>query len=139
MGQKEAVCSIVKHGSDILIVKKVDDGGKSLISGQWHLPGETKKLGETNEQAVARGILEEAAIFVTGIRFLIDSVTPKETLLHWYECDAESRNIIPGDDVVEARFVPKSEVSIVCSSFSIQMWPKKIRKYFDLNDIISVK
>lgn len=57
---KEAVVSIVTSGDEVLVVKKKDDDGKSLMSNQWHLPGETIHPSETEEEAVHRGIFEEA-------------------------------------------------------------------------------
>jgi len=131
---KEAVITIVKSGLDILVVKKIDDGGQSLMSDQWHLPGETKQAGESNEETVVRGIREETRILVTAIRFLTNSITPKETLLYWYECEALSRDVVPGDDAVDAKFVPKTEVSSVCSTYSVEMWPEFIKQYFGLVD-----
>ena len=71
---------------------------------------------------------------MTILGHLVDSKSLKDTPLHWYECEARSRNIVPGDDVVEAKFVPKFEVPKICSETAVSMWPIAIKNYFGLID-----
>jgi len=133
MAIKEAVVTIAEFGDEVLIVKKVDDG-TSLMSGKWHLPGETKISGESDQEAVRRGLQEETRVLVTGIVYLTSSESPKGTLLKWYRCVALTRQIIPGDDVVGGQWVDKDNVALVCDTESVVMWPEVIRKYFRLVD-----
>lgn len=132
MARKEAVVSIVELGNEVLVVKKVDDGGKSLMSGKWHLPGETKKEGETDEMAVQRGVLEETGVIVAGAVYLTSSESPKGTLLKWYKCTALTRPIIPGDDAVDGQWAGIENVAYVCAEEAVAMWPQAIREYFRL-------
>ncbi|KKW02688.1 MAG: hypothetical protein UY36_C0004G0004 [Parcubacteria group bacterium GW2011_GWA1_49_11] len=134
MVRKEAVVTIVEFGDEVLVVKKVDDDGASLMSDKWHLPGETKQDGEPDEYAVRRGIYEEASVLVTGIVYVASSRTPKDTSLKWYRCKALSRQIVPGDDVVDGKWVDRKNVPYVCDKVSVELWPKEIREYFRLVD-----
>lgn len=132
MARKEAVISIVELGNEVLVVKKVDDGGESLMSGKWHLPGETKKEGETDEMAVQRGVLEEAGVVVARAVYLTSSESPKGTLLMWYRCETLTRQLIPGDDAVDAQWADKDNVAYVCDPEAVAIWPQAIREYFRL-------
>lgn len=133
MARKEAVVSIVESGNEVLLVKKIKDG-TSLMSDKWHLPGETKIDGESDEEAVKRGILEETGVFVTGAVYLISSKSPKGTLLKWYKCAALTRHITPGDDAVAGQWADIENVAYVCDREAVAMWPEVIRKYFRLID-----
>lgn len=131
MARKEAVVSIVESGNEVLLVKKIKDG-TSLMSDKWHLPGETKIDGEPDEEAVHRGLREETRILVAKPVYLTTSKSPKGTLLKWYRCEALTRQLIPGDDAVDAQWADKDNVANVCDAEAVAMWPQAIREYFRL-------
>jgi len=61
MARQEAVVTIVENGNDVLLVKKAELPGH-WFSGKWHIPGETLEDGESDNEGMLRGIMEEAGI-----------------------------------------------------------------------------
>jgi len=45
-------------------------GYSTYMSGKWHVPGETLEDGETDEQGLIRGIMEEAGVEVRPGKYL---------------------------------------------------------------------
>ncbi len=130
-GLKEAVAAIVydKNSGRILVGKKKSDSDGSL-RGQYHLPGETIEFGESDEEALIRGMKEEASIEVKVLRYLGSHITPKKTKVRWYECQPLTKKISFGSDLTEVLWVPKRKVVRVCSPKSVALWPKEIKEYF---------
>ena len=128
---KEAVAAIVydKNSGRVLIGRKKSDSNGSL-KGQYHLPGETIEIGESDEEALIRGMKEEAGIKVKVLRYLSSHITPKKTKVRWYECEPLSCDISFGSDLTEVLWVPKEKVAHICSSESILLWPKEVKEYF---------
>lgn len=131
---KKAVAAIVydKNSGRVLVGKKKADS-KGSLSGKYHLPGETLEPGESDKEALIRGMKEEAGIKIKVIRYLASSTTPKNTKVKWYECEPLSCEISFGSDLSEVLWVPRKEVIHICDSESITLWPKKIKEYFLLN------
>lgn len=127
---KEAVAMVVHDGQGNVLVgqKRVDFG--SLLSGQNHLPGETKETDETDEQAIVRGIMEEAGVGVVIVRYLASHVTPKGTTVRWYECRAEETDLAPSSDLEKVFWVPLEQVVEVCSTKSVDLWPEEVKILF---------
>jgi len=109
---KKAVVGIVRLNNLVLLGKKIPGG--EFFSGEWHIPGETKKPGEIDEDAVKRGIMEEAGIEVRVLRYLAQHKTPTPTLVKWYECEALSEDIRPDSDLEAVEWVDLSEVRTRC-------------------------
>ncbi len=128
---KKAVAAIVydKNSGRVLVGRKTSDSNGSL-TGQYHLPGETIEPGESDEEALIRGMKEEAGIEVKVLRYLASHITPKKTKVRWYECEPLSDDISFGSDLTEVLWVPKEKVIHICSSKSILLWPKEIKEYF---------
>ena len=58
---KRAVVALVEHEGKILLGKKRQDS-EGFFAGKWHIPGETMEDDETDEEALIRGMREEAGI-----------------------------------------------------------------------------
>ena len=127
---RKAVAAIILQAGKILIAKKIECDS-SILSGKWHIPGETLKEKEDDFRGLKRGMKEEAGIEILSARFLASHITPKGTTVNWYECIPLTIDIRPGSDVGEVKWVPKRDVVKFCDSESISLWPEKIREYFN--------
>jgi len=86
---------------------------------------------ESDEAALIRGIREEAGIEVTIGRYLFSDITPtNKRELKWYECFAQTYNVIPGSDLEDIKWVPKGNVPEECGSRVTALWSDEIRNYF---------
>lgn len=52
-----------------MLGRKIYNANK-ILSDKWHIPGETKKEEETDEEALVRGIKEEAGIQIKVGKYL---------------------------------------------------------------------
>jgi NADH pyrophosphatase NudC (nudix superfamily) len=130
MNKKRALVAIVNFDGKILIGKKKTSSPK-FLAGEWHIPGETAEAEETDEEALIRGIKEEAGIEIIVGRYIASHITPtSKREARWYECFADSDKIITGSDLEDARFVPREEVLKICSKKAYSLWPKEIIEYF---------
>ncbi|MBI2663625.1 NUDIX domain-containing protein [Candidatus Woesearchaeota archaeon] len=127
--EKRAVVALVNYDGKILLGKKID-GAEGFLSGKWHILGETLENGETEEEGLKRGIMEEAGIEIKVLRYLASHRTPKHTLVKWYECKPLTYEIRAGSDLNEVRWVSKKEVIEMCHGKAKMLWPKQIQKYF---------
>ena len=130
MEKKRALVAIVNFNGKVLLGKKRQDS-KKYFSGEWHLPAETSEENETDEQALIRGVKEEAGIDIKVGRYLASHITPtSKREAKFYECFAYTDKVIPGSDLEEAKFVKKEEVLKICSEKIYSLWPKEIIEYF---------
>ena len=131
MERKRAVAVIVENNNKILMGKK-KRGSSETLSGEWHLPGETVEDNETDEQAIVRGLHEEAGIEIEVIRFLDSHITPKGTLVNWYLCRSDNLNLIAGSDLEEVRWVTIPDVEKLSGLTAKSLWPEQVKKLLNL-------
>ena len=91
-------------GERLLLVRRAHAPGRGL----WSLPGGHVEPGETDQQAVAREVLEETAITVDVGRH-VGSVTrsaPEGAVfeIHDYACRAVAGTVQAGGDAADARW-----------------------------------
>lgn len=130
--ERKAVAAIVLQAGKVLIAKKIECDN-SILSGKWHIPGETLEENEDDFDGLKRGLKEEAGIELLAVRFLASHITPKGTTVNWYECiPLTGVDIRPGSDVGEVKWVSKCDVVKFCDSESRVLWPEKIKEYFGL-------
>jgi 8-oxo-dGTP pyrophosphatase MutT (NUDIX family) len=67
--QQLVVGAVIRHGSDVLLLKRPAD---DFMGGIWELPSGKVEPDETLGQAVAREVLEEAGLTVTGRSLRLD-------------------------------------------------------------------
>lgn len=114
------VAAVVLHDSDILLIRR----GREPLLGAWSLPGGALELGETTAEGIVREVFEETGVRVQPVEIIatVDRIVRDEqqrirfhyVLVEWL-CIAEMESSAPicGDDAVEARWVPRAEVSSV--------------------------
>ncbi|MDD4983778.1 MAG: NUDIX domain-containing protein [Candidatus ainarchaeum sp.] len=124
------VVGIVENNGQILIGKKAPTPGHRL-DGAWHIPGGRLHKDETEELALIREIREEAGLDIIVKDFIDEIIFENgKVLIRWYHCSSENCNPIPGDDLVEAKFVPKSDILKVLDQRAISSFPPKVLEYF---------
>jgi len=123
------VAAIVENDEKFLLGKKRSDS-TGMLSGEWHIPGETVEGEESDQEAIARGIQEEAGIAVKMVRFICSHQTSKGTLVNWYFCKAGGTNLIVGSDLEEVRWATLSEVLALSGKTARSLWPKEIQEMF---------
>lgn len=128
--KKYAVIAIVEHDGNILVGKKIEKPSR-FLSNTWHIPGGKVDSGEDEKIALIREIEEEAGIKIKVKKFLDKSKTPTGKRADWYLCSAISSDIKAGDDLSDAKFVPRSQVKNICDPKSVSLWPPKVVEYFN--------
>jgi len=128
MNKRKAVIAIINYKGKILLGKKRSDSG-TFMSGKWHLLGENVEGNESDEEALARGIMEEARIKVKIGEFLGFYKTPPGKDANFYECFALSNQIKVGSDLEDAEWVDKEDVLERCKD-RVSLWSKRVRDYF---------
>ena len=131
MERKRAVAAIVENNDRILMGKKRRDSSGTL-SGEWHFPGETIEGGETDQEAIIRGLQEEAGVEIKIVGFIGSHLTPKGTLVNWYLCRSDSTDLIVGSDLEEVCWVAKDEVLKLIGEIAKSRWPEEVRKIFEI-------
>lgn len=133
---KHAVIAIVKYQNQILLGKKKSDSPK-FLAGEWHIPGETVEDGESDCDALIRGIEEEAGLKITVGKYLASHITPTSRIeAKWYECFASTNAVSPGSDLEDIKWVAGDQVLNHCSQKDTQLWPEEIKKYFISSKIL---
>ncbi len=128
--KKHAVVAIVIYQGKILVGKKRRDSQK-ILAGEWHIPGETVENNETDEEALRRGIREEAELEIRVEKYIGSHVTPtnqRET--RWYECFAETNQVVCGSDLEDIKWIERTNVLDFCSLKATFLWPNEIQDYF---------
>lgn len=106
-----AVGVVCLRGDEVLLIRR----GKPPMLGSWSLPGGRIEPGERVRAAALRELSEETGVVaeLTGLIDVIDGIFP-ESGRHFLLIDYGARWIsgepVAGDDALEARFVPLSDV-----------------------------
>ena len=130
-GYRIAVAGVVVNGDKVLIGKKVSSKGH-LMSQEWHIPGGKADFGEGAENALIREIKEEAGIDISVVELLDEKIIPSKGFrVLWYLCKALTLDVVPSDDIGDAKFVHKSKLRGHCSETAISLWPDKVVKFID--------
>ena len=127
--KKRAVIGVINYNNKILVGKKKSTS-KKFLAGKWHIPGENVEANESNEQALIRGIKEEAGIEIIVGRYLGSSITTTGKEASWYECFSNTNNVKAGSDLEDIKWVLKEEILNFLGQQSINFWPKQIQDYF---------
>lgn len=134
MERKKAVAGIVKNQAGKILLGKKIANSKKTLSGQWHLLGEAVKGEETDQETLTRGVREETGIKIEVLEFACSHITPKGTLVNWYLCQAKNTNLTIGSDLEEARWVSPDEVSQLCGETAQALWPKEVKRLFEVTE-----
>ena len=125
-----AVVAVVNYKGKILLGKKRSDSHK-FLAGQWHIPGETIEKGETDEQALKRGIREEAGLEIEVGRYIGKTISPTNKMeVRWHECFAYTDKIEIGSDLENADWFIREDVPDKIGYRAKSLWPPEIMDYF---------
>ncbi len=106
---------VVFKGENVLLAQR----GKKPRQNSWSIPGGAQELGETVEDAAHREIHEETSIEIDllGLVEVVNSINrddKEQVQFHYtlidFVAEWKSGNIVPGDDAVDARWVPIKEI-----------------------------
>jgi len=128
MNTKMAVVGIIQHQGKILLGKKVKKNEHEM-SDTWHIPGGKVEQGENEVDALKREMLEETHLEISIVKLIKETVSDSGTVVKWYLCRPMSYDLKPGDDLVDARFVPKEDVFKICGTRAVELWPQEVRDY----------
>jgi len=129
MSNNVAIAAIIEHNGMVLVGKKITT--EHVLSGAWLIPGGKVQFGETEEEALIREMKEEANINIRVEKFIDERFVPEANIkVKWYLCFPLTRNIKPGDDLAEVKFVPKGEILRICDPKAVFLWPPKVTEYF---------
>jgi 8-oxo-dGTP diphosphatase len=94
----------------LLLIKRGHEPG----AGLWSLPGGRIEPGETDQQAVAREVLEETSLLVECRRLLgtVELPGPGETVIvvSDYLAEVTGGELAAGDDAADARWVAAADL-----------------------------
>lgn len=125
-----AVIAVINYQNKILIGKK-KTSSKKFLRGEWHIPGETIEKGESDREALVRGMREEAGIEIKVGRYIGYHITPSSKKeARWYECFSETEKVVPGGDLEDLKWISKKDVLNFCRSKVNNLWPKEVKEYF---------
>ena len=127
--RKQAVIAIIEKEGKFLIGRKISNSPKSL-SGKWHIPAETIKKEESDEQALIRGMKEETGLEISVRNYIDYHVnTSTRTEARWYNCVPLTETLTPGSDLEEVMWATKEQVLALCGE-RVYYWPEKVKNYF---------
>jgi 8-oxo-dGTP pyrophosphatase MutT (NUDIX family) len=130
---KQAVIGIIEK-DDLILLGLKRKSKKHFLSNQWHLPGGGVEKGERYLDALVREIKEETNLSIGNIRCLASSVLVQKYLsLHWYACSQIGGILNAQSDLVDAKYVPKSDLRKHCSERTMSVWPIEVRKYLGVD------
>ena len=106
-----AVGAVVVHDGDLLVIKR----GHPPAAGRWSLPGGRVEAGELLVEAVVREVLEETGLEAACGELLGWAERVDDdghfVILDFEATVLERRDPTPGDDAIEALWVPLSDVT----------------------------
>lgn len=113
------VAGVVLHDGAVLLIQR----GREPMRGAWSLPGGALELGETTAEGVAREVWEETGVRVRPVSLVatLDRIVRDAAgavqfhylLVDWccVPADPEHTGLTSGDDALDARWAPLSELS----------------------------
>lgn len=124
-----AVVAVINFNGKILIGKKRSDSPR-FLAGKWHIPGETVRPNESDEEALKRGMREKTGLEIIVGRYLASHPTPSNKMVLWYECFSKNDETIAGSNLEETRWVDKRQIIDYCSQGVRDLWPEEMKDYF---------
>jgi 8-oxo-dGTP diphosphatase len=121
---REAVVIVLRRQGRVLVIRR---GTDVIFPGYWSPPSGRIHIGETQEAAVVREVLEEVGLQVTPIAKVWECDTEDGKFhLHWWLADAQPGGLLldPGE-VSEAHWIRASDFGDLSPTFADD------RRFFD--------
>ncbi|MFV8188911.1 NUDIX domain-containing protein [Streptomyces sp. AF1B] len=108
MIRREAIVAVLRRGDRVLAIRR---GAAVSRPGYWQPLSGKIEPGETQEQAVAREVMEEVGLTVSPGAKVWESETDDGTfVLYWWTADASDGEVVPDPvEVAETRWVTPQE------------------------------
>lgn len=132
-----AVGTVVFKDDHILLIQR----NKPPKATQWSIPGGAQDLGETLKEASAREVKEETGVDIKNITLVdvVDYIKKDDQgkiLYHYslvdYMADYDGGDLIAGDDALNPKWVPISEIA------SYKLWEATVKLIEDAARIKNV-
>ena len=107
---------ILRNSDELLLVLRANEPS----AGLWSIPGGRIEAGETDAEALVREVLEETGLAVTVGALLgtetfgagtFSSPSHQRYVVNDYRCVVNAGQLTPGDDALDARWVPVDELA----------------------------
>lgn len=127
------VLAIVQNNKKVLIAqrsKKEKGTDNSLLT--WVFPGGEVEKGESNQEAIAREVLEETGLRVTSPILISTRKHPQFfVLIHYFACEINNTNkkTKPGKDIKQLKWVNPEKIP----SYFTTDFDSKVAKYLGVN------
>ncbi|HVM10659.1 MAG TPA: NUDIX domain-containing protein [Acidimicrobiales bacterium] len=112
-GVRAEVCvgAVVVYDDELLLIRR----GHGPGAGEWSVPGGRVEGGEMLAEAVLREVREEAGVEVVcgSLLGVVERIHDDRhfVILDYQATVLEKQDPVPGDDAVEARWVPLTDVA----------------------------
>ncbi|EPD61321.1 MULTISPECIES: NUDIX domain-containing protein [Streptomyces] len=108
MIRREAIVAVLRRGDRVLAIRR---GAAVSRPGYWQPLSGKIEPGETQEQAVAREVMEEVGLTVSpGAKVWESQTDDGHFRLHWWTADASDGAVVPDPvEVAETRWVTPQE------------------------------
>ena len=107
--RKHGVVAVIVRGERFLVIRRSQH---VRAPGMYCFPGGGIELGETEEQALVRELLEELTVAARPIRRVTESVTPWQVHLAWWlaEIDAGAELVAQPHEVESFHWLSAAEI-----------------------------
>jgi mutator protein MutT len=123
---KKSVVWIIKKDNKFLMVQTNKENDS--MTGLWHFPGGTIENDETISQALNRECEEELHIDDIIYKPIVQTLTPKGTIVFWIYIIHYNRPIEKGSDVKEIAWFTLEEI---LNNKDVVVLPEEIIQYLE--------
>jgi len=128
-----AVVGVVEYKGCVLVGKKVKK--HHHMSEHGHIGGVSwgvKSVRVNDRKLRSFERFARKLESMSGLRYIVQRIDEEANCgVLWYQCVPLTHELSAGDDLVEVKYVPISELEICCSDLAVSLWPDSVREWFD--------